>query len=81
MKVHNKFLIALAVTFGIANVALAWGGQSHLEVYFIVDAIVFFVIALVFNLNSRAMAAIRGIGAFLFLGFLSLVVLKIIEML
>jgi hypothetical protein len=81
LKVHNKFLITLAVSYGVANAALAWVGQSRLEVYFIVDAIIFLVVALVFGLNSRAMAAIRGIGAFLFLGFLSLVVLKIIEML
>jgi hypothetical protein len=81
LKVHNKFLVTLAVSYGIANATLAWVGQSRLEVYFIVDTILFLVVALVFNLNSRAMAAIRGIGAFLFLGFLSLVVLKIIEML
>jgi hypothetical protein len=81
LRIANKFLITLVVTFGIANVVLALAGTTRLDTYFVVDTIIFLVLALYFNLGSKAMSALRGIGAFLTLGFLVLVFLRIIEML
>ncbi len=81
MRLFNRFLISLAVAFGIANVALALTGQARLDTYFIIDAIIFFVLALYFNLGTRAMLGLRGVGAFIIFGFAFLVILRIIEML
>ena len=80
MKIYNKLLVSLAVAFGIINILLASFGQVDLVVYFILDAIVYLVIALFYgNLIMRAQKSLNRLGAIIFLGFLFAFVLKMVE--
>ena len=61
---------------------MAFLGQSDISVYFIVDAITFLVITLLYTyLNPRARGALNAVSAVVFAGFLMIVVLKVIEIL
>jgi uncharacterized membrane protein YgdD (TMEM256/DUF423 family) len=61
---------------------MGFTGQTDLSVYFIVDAIVFLVITLLYvYLNPRTRGALNAVSAIVFAGFLVVVVLKVIEIL
>ena len=80
MKIYNKFLLFLAAGFGSANIMLAWLGQDDLAVYFIVNAIVYLLVALFHaNLNMRAQTSVNRLGAIIFSGFFIVFVFKIFE--
>ena len=82
MRTYNKLIIALAIAFGISNVVLALFGQQDLSIYFILDAIAFLIITLVFvYLNPRGRTALNAMSAVVFAGFLVIVVVKVLEIL
>jgi uncharacterized membrane protein YgdD (TMEM256/DUF423 family) len=61
---------------------LGFTGQTDLSVYYIVDAIVFLVITLLYvYLNPRTRGALNAVSAIVFAGFLVVVILKVIEIL
>ena len=82
MRVFNRLIISLVIAFGVANTVMGFTGQTDLSVYFIVDAIVFLVITLLYvYLNPRTRGALNAVSAIVFAGFLVVVVLKVIEIL
>lgn len=82
MRVFNRLIISLVIAFGVANTVLGFTGQTDLSVYYIVDAIVFLVITLLYvYLNPRTRGALNAVSAIVFAGFLVVVILKVIEIL
>ena len=82
MRIFNRLIISLAIAFTILNAVMAFAGQKDISVYFIVDAIAFLVITLLYTyLNPRSRGALNAVSGVVFAGFLVIVVLKVIEIL
>ena len=82
MRIYNRLILSLAVAFTVLNAVMAFAGQKDISVYFIVDAIAFLVITLLYTyLNPRARGALNAVSSVVFAGFLVIVVLKVIEIL
>ena len=82
MRVFNNLIISLAIVFGVVNTLLALFGQTDISVYFIVNAIAYLIISLLYvYLNPRARGGLNGVTAVIFAGFLVIVTLKVIEIL
>jgi hypothetical protein len=82
MRVFNRLIISLAIAFGLLNAILAFAGQKDISVYFIVDAIAYLVITLLYvYLNPRARGALNAVSAVIFAGFMVIVTLKVVEIL
>ena len=82
MRIFNRLILSLVISFGVLNTVMAFLGQKDISVYFIVDAIAFLVITLLYTyLNQRARGALNAVSGVVFTGFLVIVVLKVIEIL
>ena len=82
MRIFNRLVISLAIAFGVLNTAMAFMGQKDISVYFIMDAIAFLVITLLYTyLNPRARGGLNVVSGVVFAGFLVIVVLKVMEIL
>ena len=82
MRIFNRLIISLVIAFGILNAMMAFMGQKDISVYFIVDAIAFLIITLLYSyLNPRARGALNAVSGIVFAGFLVIVALKVIEIL
>ena len=82
MRIFNRLIISLVIAFAVLNGVMAFLGQSDISVYFIVDAIAFLVITLLYTyLNPRARGALNAVSMVVFAGFLLIVMLKVIEIL
>ena len=82
MRIFNRFIISLVIAFGVLNGVMAFMGQSDISVYFIVDAIAFLIITLLYvHLNPRARGALNAVSIVVFAGFLVIVTMKVIEIL
>lgn len=82
MRIFNRLIISLVIAFGILNAVMAFMGQKDISVYFIVDAIAFLIITLLYSyLNPRARGALNAVSGIVFAGFLVIVALKVIEIL
>jgi hypothetical protein len=82
MRVFNRLIISLAIAFALLNAILAFAGQKDISVYFIVDAIAYLVITLLYvYLNPRARGALNAVSAVIFAGFMVIVTLKVVEIL
>jgi hypothetical protein len=82
LRIFNRLIISLAIAFGIINVLLAFLGQDDISVYFIVNAIAYLIITLLYvYLNPRAKSALNGLSAIIFAAFLVVVTMEVIEIL
>lgn len=80
MRVYNRLILALALALGCLTVILAFLGQKDLAVYFIVDAIAYLVITLLYvYLNPGARKSLNALSAVIFAGFLVIVAIKVAE--
>jgi uncharacterized membrane protein YgdD (TMEM256/DUF423 family) len=80
MRVFNRYIISLAIAFGVVNSLLAVFGQTSVAVYLIVNAIVYLIISLLYvYLNPRARRILAAMGMVLFGGFLVFVAMRVIE--
>ena len=80
MRIYNRYVLYLTIVTGVANILLAFGGQEGLDVYFIVDTIVFLGITLLHvRLIPRAMMALSIIGCILLSGIMAILVVKTIH--
>ena len=79
MRVYNKYVVSLILASGAVNTLLAFFGQRDLGMYFIINAITYLAITLLYAyLNPRARMALNTIGVVLFAGFLVIVSLKVL---
>ena len=82
MRIYNKYILYLALTSCLINTLLAFFGQNNLEIYFVVNILVYLIITLLYvYLNPRARRALSSIGIVLFAGFMVIVSFKVIEIL
>jgi len=82
LRIFNRLVISVAITFGVLNTVMAFMGEKDISVYFTVDAIAFLVITLLYTyLNPRAKGGLNAVSGVVFAGFLVIVVLKVIEIL
>jgi hypothetical protein len=82
LRAFNKLIVSLALAFGIVNSLLAFLGQDDLSIYFIVNAIAYLVITLVYvYLNPRARSALNALSIIIFAGFMVVVAVKVLEIL
>ncbi len=82
MRIYNRLIISLALAFAIINTVLAFFGQKDISVYFVVDAIAYLIITLLYtSLNPRSRSALNGLSLVIFAGFLVIVAFKVIEVL
>jgi hypothetical protein len=78
---RNRIIIAVAVAFTIVNILLSITGQSDLAVYFVINAIAYFVVLLAnINLVPRARPALTALSSLIFTGFLVVIVMKVSQM-
>ena len=82
MRIFNRYVVSLALAAGLVNTLLAFFGQNDLSIYFTVNALVYFVITLLYvHLNPRARRALNTISMVLFAGFMVIVALNAMEIL
>ena len=80
MKIYNRYVLYLAIATGLVNTLLAFGGQESLDIYFIVNSIVYLGITLLYvRLNPRARMALDIIGCMLFSGIMVIMVVRTIH--
>ncbi|NLE07933.1 MAG: hypothetical protein GX631_01600 [Dehalococcoidales bacterium] len=80
MRIYNRYIIFLVLACCAVNIFLAFLGQDNLEIYFILNVLVFLIITLLFAyLNPRARRALNAIGVVLFAGFMVIVTMKVID--
>jgi hypothetical protein len=80
LKIYNRYVLYLAIAAGLVNILLAFGGQESLDVYFIVNSIVYLGITLLYvRFNPRARMALDIIGCMLFSGIMVIMVVKTIH--
>ena len=82
MRIFNRLVIFLVIAFSISDVTLAVLGQNDISVYFIVNAMAYLVITLLYvHLNPRARGGLDALSGVIFAGFLAIVTIKVIEVL
>jgi hypothetical protein len=82
LRVYNKLILTIALAFSAITVLLASLRQGDIAIYFIGDAVAFLVITLLYTyLNPRARGALNSLSAVIFIGFLAIATLKVIEIL
>ena len=80
MRIYNRYVISLAIAFGVINTIMAALRQNDLTVYFTVNLIAYMIISLVYvNLNPRARKLLNSTWLVLFSGFMCIVILKVID--
>jgi uncharacterized MAPEG superfamily protein len=82
LRIYNKYVLSLLLSLGISNVALAAAGQRALDVYIVLNTVVYLVISLVYvYLNPRARSLLSTIGFVLIGAFLVIAGMKAAEVL
>ena len=80
MRIYNRYVVSLAITACAINTVLAFLGEDDIGVYFVVNAIAYLIITLLYaHLNPRAKRALNPVGAVLFGGFIVIAALKAVE--
>jgi hypothetical protein len=82
LRIYNKYIVCLALASCLINIILAFFGQDNIEIYFVINILVYLIITLLYvYLNPRARRALNSIGIILFAGFMVIVTIKVIEIL
>jgi hypothetical protein len=80
LRIYNRYILFLVIVSCAINIFLAFLGQNDLEIFFILNILVFLIITLLFAyLNPRARRALNSIGVVLFAGFMVIVAMKVID--
>ena len=82
MRIYNRYLTTLALLFTAATVLLASYGQQALDLYFSIYLIEYLAATLVFAyLSPGTRHLLNLLGLILFVGFLGIVAIKVVEIL
>lgn len=82
MRIFNQYLLFITITFCLINIILAATGQNDLTLYVTLNIIVFLVITLLHvYLNPRARRSLSAIALLLFVGFMVIVLIKVVNVL
>ena len=75
-------MVTLVLAASVINTLLAFLGQKDLQIYFVINILVYLVITLLYvYLNPRAKTALNTVGIVLFAGFMVIVSFKVIDIL
>jgi len=81
LRIYNRYILALSISFAIVTVLFAVRGVKNITVYFSVFAIIHLASTTLFvYFNPKARRALVPVTFAVFLGFMSIVILKIMEM-
>jgi hypothetical protein len=82
MRMYNRYLITLAIVFGVINVVLASLNVQNISAYYIGNVIAFLVVTLLHvHFNQHARRALVVISSILHFGFLVIATFKIVDIL
>jgi len=82
VRIYNRYILWLTALFMLTTVILSAYGQKRLDIYFSVYLIEYLVLTLLYvYLNPRARRVLNAVGYVLFLGFMFIVVTKVLEIL
>lgn len=82
MRIYNRYILALGAAFSLATVMMALGRVREIVAYFLVYAIVYLAITALFvHFNPRARRALDTVSFVAFAGSISIVILKVVEIL
>jgi hypothetical protein len=80
LRIYNKLIFSLVAAFSAINIVLAFFGQKDISIYFLAQAMAFFIITLVYSsLNTRARTALNSLSLVIFAGFLVVALIKVME--
>jgi hypothetical protein len=80
LTIYNRYVLSLAIAAGLVNTLLAFAGQESLDVYFIVNSIVYLGVTLLYGgLNPTARKALDIVGCILFGGIVVILAVKTIH--
>ena len=80
MKPYAQLLISLVIVACLINVTLAFSGVNNIEVYFLANAIAYFIITLLYIYpNPKVHKNLNVLKAIIFMSFLVIVVIRIIK--
>lgn len=80
MRVFNQYLLFLALSASIINTVLAFAGQQDLTIYFTANVLAYLIITVLHAyLNPRAKQLLSTIAVVLFAGFMTVVLIKVID--
>lgn len=82
MRVFNRYIVFLILAACLINVSLAFAGQEDLTVYFTVNVIAYLIITILHTyLNPSTRKSLSAVAVILFIGFMTIVIIKVIEVL
>jgi hypothetical protein len=82
LRIYNKLLVSLAISFGVVSVILASFGQDEISIYLIAYAIAYLAVILFYvSLNPKARAAVNKLGTNISIGFIVVLILKLFSIL
>jgi hypothetical protein len=82
LRVFNRLIISLAITLSLLNVLLDYFKQTDISIYFIVNAIAYLVIVVLYvYLNPRTRSVLNTVSAIILGCFMVIVTLKVVEIL
>jgi hypothetical protein len=82
LRIYNRLLLFLAGAFALIDILLALGGQKDISIYFVVNAIAYLIITLLFTyLNPRARGVLNSLSLVIFAGFAVVVAIKVLDVL
>lgn len=82
MRIYNKYVLSLVIGLGITNLLLAMAGQKALDLYLVLNTIVYLIVSLLYAyLNPRARSLLTAMGFVLLGAFLAIAGIKAAEIL
>jgi hypothetical protein len=80
LKLFERYLVSLTITFLVTNLVLGVFGQTSLDLYVSVFILEYFVLTLLHpNMNSRIQIFLNFLGVGLFVVFVFIVAVKVLE--
>ena len=80
MRIYNRYILLLVGAACIINTLLAFLEQQNLNLYFIVNTLVFLVITFLFTyMNPRARRTLTTVGSLFFAGFVIIIVIELVN--
>ncbi|MDM7998540.1 MAG: hypothetical protein QUS33_00700 [Dehalococcoidia bacterium] len=80
MRPYNQYILCLAILTGLANTAMAFREQESLEVYLIVNSVLFLGFTVLhIRLGHRTRKAVDLIGLAVFSGIMAIVLVRTIR--
>lgn len=82
MRIYNRYILALGISFAVATNLLGVWRVKDVTIYFSIYAIIYLAATTLFvYFNPRARRSLAAVTFVVFAGFMSIVILKVMEIL